>query len=90
MSTDVDLESTTSRYVEVDGVRVHSYDHGAGTPLVLIHGSGPGAYGWANFSRNIAPLSPDFRVLCLVLLSQIPRAPVGRAAVRPLDAVGAR
>lgn len=62
-----DLESATSRFAEVNGVRVHYHDHGAGMPLVLIHGSGPGAYGWANFSRNVAPLAERFRVICLDL-----------------------
>lgn len=67
MNTSSDLESATSRFAEVNGVRVHYHDLGAGTPLVLIHGSGPGAYGWANFSRNVAPLAERFRVLCLDL-----------------------
>ena len=29
--------------------------HGAET-VVMLHGSGPGASGWANFNRNVEPL----------------------------------
>ena len=32
--------------------------------MLLIHGSGPGASGWANFSRNMAPLARHFRAIC--------------------------
>lgn len=32
----------------------------------MLHGSGPGATGWANFSRNIDPLvEAGYRVLLL-------------------------
>lgn len=30
---------------------------GAGHPLVLLHGSGPGATGTTNFASNIGPLA---------------------------------
>jgi 2-hydroxy-6-oxonona-2,4-dienedioate hydrolase len=34
--------------------------------VVLLHGSGPGATGWANFSRNIDPLvEAGYRVILL-------------------------
>lgn len=34
--------------------------------MVLLHGSGPGATGWANFSRNIDPLvEAGYRVILL-------------------------
>jgi 4,5:9,10-diseco-3-hydroxy-5,9,17-trioxoandrosta-1(10),2-diene-4-oate hydrolase len=35
-----------------DGLRLHYHDAGAGTPLVFLHGSGPGASGWSNFKHN--------------------------------------
>lgn len=40
-------------------------DIGAGPPLVLLHGSGPGVTGWRNFGDNITAFAADFR--CLVL-----------------------
>jgi pimeloyl-ACP methyl ester carboxylesterase len=67
MSNTVDLESSSSRFVEVGGLNIHYNEVGSGTPLVLIHGSGPGASGWANFSRNMEPLSKRFRAICIDL-----------------------
>ncbi|MDU9391942.1 alpha/beta hydrolase [Pseudomonas sp. zfem002] len=38
------------------------YELGAGHPVILLHGSGPGATGWSNFSANIAALAEHFHV----------------------------
>ncbi|MEU6416824.1 alpha/beta fold hydrolase [Streptomyces spiralis] len=38
------------------------YEAGSGHPLVLLHGSGPGATGWSNFSGNIEALAEHFHV----------------------------
>ncbi|MBM7060334.1 alpha/beta fold hydrolase [Pseudomonas sp. UL073] len=35
-----------------DGLRLHYLDSGTGEPVVLIHGSGPGASGHSNFKLN--------------------------------------
>ena len=63
-------EAETSRYVQVGEYRIHLNDTGARTaeaeanpPFVLLHGGGPGASGWSNFSQNVAGLSEHFRVL---------------------------
>lgn len=56
-------EESTSRFVTVGGVQIHYNEAGSGPALVLIHGGGPGASGWSNYSRNIEPLSRHFRVL---------------------------
>lgn len=62
-------DAATSRTVRVqDGDTVHDIhynDCGSGDRVVvMLHGSGPGASGWANFHRNIEPLvSRGFRVL---------------------------
>ena len=66
MST-VDHQQASSRFVDVGGVKVHYNEMGTGMPVILIHGSGPGAYGWANFSRNMEPLSKHFRAICIDL-----------------------
>ncbi|HEY1972973.1 MAG TPA: alpha/beta fold hydrolase [Pseudonocardia sp.] len=62
--------SSTSRFVQVDDLRIHLHDTGARTeaaqaapPLVLLHGGGPGASGWSNFSQNVPGLAERFRVL---------------------------
>ncbi|GAA3238779.1 alpha/beta fold hydrolase [Pseudonocardia petroleophila] len=63
---------STSRFVQVDEHRIHLHDTGTRTeraanrpPLVLLHGGGPGASGWSNFSQNVAGLAEEFRVLVL-------------------------
>jgi 2-hydroxy-6-oxonona-2,4-dienedioate hydrolase len=38
------------------------YEAGFGHPLLLLHGSGPGATGWSNFSGNIEALAEHFHV----------------------------
>lgn len=58
-------ESDTSHVVEVDGTRIHYNDAGDGEPLIMLHGSGPGASGWSNFHRNVDALAQAHRVLCM-------------------------
>jgi 2-hydroxy-6-oxonona-2,4-dienedioate hydrolase/4,5:9,10-diseco-3-hydroxy-5,9,17-trioxoandrosta-1(10),2-diene-4-oate hydrolase len=53
----------TSRYFTFRGKRVHYMDFGSGDPIVMLHGAGPGASGWSNFSRNAPVLAKEFRVL---------------------------
>ncbi|MFF0453162.1 alpha/beta fold hydrolase [Nocardia africana] len=55
----------TTRWVTVDGVKLRYHEAGSGAPLVLLHGSGAGVSGWANFGANLEALAPHFR--CLVL-----------------------
>jgi 4,5:9,10-diseco-3-hydroxy-5,9,17-trioxoandrosta-1(10),2-diene-4-oate hydrolase len=52
-----------SSFAEVDGIRVHYHDVGSGDPVVLIHGAGPGAFGWGNFFRCAPALSENFRLI---------------------------
>ncbi|MGY1820992.1 alpha/beta fold hydrolase [Geodermatophilus sp. SYSU D00079] len=55
----------TSRYVQTRSWKIHYNEAGEGHPVVLLHGSGPGATGWSNFRPNIGPLSEGFRVLAM-------------------------
>ncbi len=41
-------EETTSKYADAGDLRFHYNEAGTGTPLLLIHGGGPGASGWSN------------------------------------------
>ncbi|MCR1784993.1 alpha/beta fold hydrolase [Nocardioides carbamazepini] len=54
---------STSRTVIVDGHRMHYNEAGIGTPIVLLHGGGPGASGWSNFHQNLSRLAKTYRVL---------------------------
>lgn len=55
----------TSRHITVDGLKLRYHEAGSGPPLVLLHGSGPGVSGWANFGANLPVLAEHFR--CLIL-----------------------
>lgn len=52
------------RFLTIGSTRVAYCDLGEGPPLVLLHGSGPGATGLSNYSRNIPYLARHFRVIC--------------------------
>lgn len=64
-------EAATSRFVRVregaGDLNIHYNDCDPGNAretVVMLHGSGPGASGWANFNRNIEPLTDaGYRVL---------------------------
>ncbi|HEY2807508.1 MAG TPA: alpha/beta fold hydrolase [Steroidobacteraceae bacterium] len=49
--------------VEVDGRPVYYLDVGKGTPVVLLHGGGPGASGFSNYNRNIEALQTGYRLI---------------------------
>ncbi|MET9992172.1 alpha/beta hydrolase [Streptomyces mutabilis] len=57
----------TSRDVHTQDGKIHINDVGEGHPIVLLHGSGPGATAWGNFAPNIAHLAERFRVLAVDL-----------------------
>jgi 4,5:9,10-diseco-3-hydroxy-5,9,17-trioxoandrosta-1(10),2-diene-4-oate hydrolase len=61
---------STSRYAQVDldgPLILHYHEAGLGNDqtIVLLHGGGPGASSWTNFSRNIAVLAQHFHVLAV-------------------------
>ncbi|KEF54126.1 2-hydroxy-6-ketonona-2,4-dienedioic acid hydrolase [Exophiala aquamarina CBS 119918] len=61
----------TSRFVTINEngaiLQVHYNDCGKGEEtVIMLHGSGPGASGWANFHRNVEPLvKARYRVLLI-------------------------
>jgi len=59
------LYEETSRYLDTPEGRLHYHEAGEGDPLILLHGSGPGVSGWANFEGNLPLFARHFR--CLVL-----------------------
>lgn len=56
---------SSSRTVKTAEWNLHYHEAGEGHPLVLFHGSGPGATGWSNFSGNLEGLSKHFRVIAV-------------------------
>ena len=53
----------TERTVRVNGKDIFVAEAGAGAPVVLLHGGGPGASGVSNYSRNIDALAKHYRVI---------------------------
>lgn len=49
--------------IKAAGLATNLHDVGAGEPLVLLHGSGPGVTGWANWRGVIPSLAEQFRVI---------------------------
>jgi len=54
---------STSRDAQVGSIKLHYQEAGSGTPVVMLHGGGPGASGWSNFARNIGAISQQYRTL---------------------------
>lgn len=71
MSTSTLSEAATSRFIRIHegdlDLQLHYNDIGEGAEtVVMLHGSGPGASGWANFNRNIEPLAnAGYRVILM-------------------------
>ena len=54
-----------SRYVEVDGSRIHYIDEGTGDPMLFLHGNPTSSYLW----RNVIPhLTPHARCIAIDLI----------------------
>jgi 2-hydroxy-6-oxonona-2,4-dienedioate hydrolase len=83
-------EESTSHFAQTDRYRIHYHDVGTGHPIVLLHGSGPGATGWSNFWPNIGHLATHHRVIAVDMpgwgKSDTPNSAVGWDPV--LDLVG--
>jgi pimeloyl-ACP methyl ester carboxylesterase len=55
----------TSRFLDTPKGRLHYHVAGDGPPLLLLHGSGPGVSGWANFRGNLPAFARDFTTYVL-------------------------
>jgi 2-hydroxy-6-oxo-octa-2,4-dienoate hydrolase len=49
--------------VDAFGIRTNYHDMGTGTPVILLHGSGPGVSAWTNWRRVLPVFAEHFRVL---------------------------
>jgi pimeloyl-ACP methyl ester carboxylesterase len=52
-----------SKFVTVEGVRLHYQELGSGYPVICIHGAGPGASAESNFKQNAGAFAEKFRVI---------------------------
>jgi len=55
----------TSRFLDTPKGKLHYHMAGDGPPLLLLHGSGPGVSGWANFRGNLPVFARDFTTYVL-------------------------
>ncbi|WOP18669.1 alpha/beta hydrolase [Raineyella sp. LH-20] len=81
------LESDIAKDVQTPHWRIHYNEAGTGHPVVLLHGGGPGATGWSNYSPNIEALSRHFRVIAPDLPGWGDSDEVDFLAYDPIDAV---
>jgi pimeloyl-ACP methyl ester carboxylesterase len=58
---------STSQFLDTPDGRLHYHVAGDGPPLLLLHGSGPGVSGWANFAGNLPVFARDFTTYLLDL-----------------------
>lgn len=80
MTTALDFDSTR-RTAHVGELEISYHEAGAGEPLLLLHGSGPGVSAWSNFGANLPVLAERFRVI-------MPDMPgFGRTALPEIDAL---
>ena len=52
-----------ARTVEAGGIATNYHDVGSGTPVLMIHGSGPGVSAWVNWRLVMPSLAERFRVI---------------------------
>lgn len=58
-----ELNPEIGKSVRAMGLSTNYHDMGAGKPIVLLHGSGPGVSAWANWGRTMPRLAEHFRLI---------------------------
>ena len=89
-------QADIAKDIQTPNWKIHYNEYGAGHPIVLIHGGGPGATGLSNYSPNIEAIGDaGFRVLAIDLPGWGGSDPVDfttydptKALVEFLDALG--
>lgn len=87
----------TSRMIDTPSGRIHINEAGPADAeaVILLHGSGPGATGWTNFSNNIPVLAEKYHVIAADMPGWGESDPVGwqernhpKAVADLMDALG--
>ena len=90
-------QAQAARTVQTSEWKLRYYEAGPkdGHPVVLLHGSGPGATGWSNFSGNIEALAEHFHVYAVDMPgwgesdpATVDKLDHVEAAIQFLDALG--
>ena len=63
---DITFENTT-KIIATKDYRIQVNEAGQGHPIFMIHGGGPGATGWSNFSSNVGVLSRKYRCIAVTM-----------------------
>ncbi|MGW4912722.1 alpha/beta fold hydrolase [Streptomyces sp. NPDC004270] len=63
MTTQTGLPTMHETTYDIGGKHIFVAETGEGPAVLLLHGGGPGASGIANYSRNIAELAKEYRVI---------------------------
>ena len=56
---------STQRIVQTKEFKIQIFEAGTRSPIIMLHGSGPGATGWTNFAPNVIALSKKYRVIAM-------------------------
>ncbi len=67
-STPAAEDLATGGFITAGGIRTHYHDAGTGTPVLFLHGSGPGVSAWANWQHCLPVLADQARVVALDLV----------------------
>ena len=57
----------TKKLIQTPDYQIQINEAGQGHPIFMIHGTGPGATGWSNFSPNIKELSKKYRCIAVTM-----------------------
>lgn len=66
MTSELTFENT-KKVIDTPDYRIQINEVGSGHPIFMIHGTGPGATGWSNFSPNIKALSEKYRCIAVTM-----------------------
>jgi len=58
-------QENTRRIINTREWKIEINEAGGGHPIIMLHGTGPGATGWTNFAQNLRVLAKKYRVIAL-------------------------